>query len=169
MPPRLFPILRAGAVEIHGHFEGTLWAEGDVVISRTGRAIGGIKGRHVLVQGEMDGRLHSDGTILIQRRGRARGSLNARLVVIEPGAECRLACQVGVLPAAIDEAANAEALDQGAEVAVEVAAETAPREETLERMVIPIASVEIWKSGGSGGRPYRSDDDAGEAPLPRAA
>ena len=128
VPPRLFPILRAGAVEIHGRFEGTLWAEGDVVIGRTGQAIGGIKGRHVLVQGEVDGRLHSDGTVLIQRRGRARGSLNARLVVIEPGAESRLACQVGVLPAVVEEPTTEDAAVAAAEPALALAGDPEPRE-----------------------------------------
>jgi len=93
--PRLFPVLRAGLVEIHGCFEGVLWSEGDVVIGRTARARGGIKGRHVLLQGKLDGKLHADGTVLLQKSARLEGQISGRLLVIEPGAAYRASCAVG--------------------------------------------------------------------------
>lgn len=93
--PRLFPVLRAGLVEIHGSFEGVLWSEGDVVIGRTARARGGIKGRHVLLQGKLAGKLHADGTVLLQKSARMQGQISGRLLVIEPGATCRAVCAVG--------------------------------------------------------------------------
>ncbi len=187
VPPRLFPILRHGAVEIHGTFEGTLWAEGDVVVSRTGRVSGGLKGRHVLVQGKVEGQLHSDGTVLIQRRAKVEGSLRAQLVVIEPGAQCRLACAVGDLstlapsnPAgeqcqeveaaalAVESGAKAEAPLIPSTELPSSAQEVEAEDPVLERMVISIDSVQIWKSGGAGGSRF-DRDDSGSAPLPRAA
>ena len=176
VPPRLFPILRHGAVEIHGTFEGTLWAEGDVVVSRTGRAVGGIKGRHVMIQGELDGQLHSDGTVLIQRRAKVKGSLRAQLLVVEPGARCRVACTVGTVPDLLPVADLVA--ESAAEDTVPVVDERGALEplvpsvviEELQRMVIPIASIEVWKHGSAGAGGSRIDrGDAAEPPLPRAA
>jgi len=74
-----------GSVNIAGHFEGKLSADGEVLISQGGRVAGEISGGSVVISGTVDGNITAVDALEITKTGRVHGDLLGGRIIIDEG------------------------------------------------------------------------------------
>ncbi|MCU0640666.1 MAG: polymer-forming cytoskeletal protein [Candidatus Margulisbacteria bacterium] len=75
-----------GSINVAGEFEGTVRAEGEVVIASSGKVVGELHGHTVSVSGRVDGNIYAKETLEICKSGRVHGDLAGGRIIIEEGA-----------------------------------------------------------------------------------
>ncbi|OGC36850.1 hypothetical protein A2311_02915 [candidate division WOR-1 bacterium RIFOXYB2_FULL_48_7] len=73
------------SISINGEYEGKVSAEGDVIISQTGKVTGEIVGGNVFISGRVDGNIQAKQTLELAKSGRVHGDLSGGKIVIEEG------------------------------------------------------------------------------------
>ncbi len=73
-------------VELRGTIEGSLDVDGVLAIRESGRLIGNITARDIVVEGEIEGEVTATEKVEIYSTGRVRGDIQARVVSIADGA-----------------------------------------------------------------------------------
>lgn len=74
-----------GSINISGDFEGSIRAEGEVVISGGGKITGEVFGGNVVVSGLVQGDITASQVLEITRSGRVHGDLTGGRIIIEEG------------------------------------------------------------------------------------
>ena len=75
-----------GAVRIDGYYEGELHIGGDLIVGETGRVIGNIVAKNVVIAGEVKGSIESRGRLELAPTAKAIGDSKMVTLVIEDGA-----------------------------------------------------------------------------------
>lgn len=75
-----------GAVRIDGYFEGELHIGGDLIIGETGKVIGNVIAKNVVVAGEVNGSIESRGRLELAPSAKVIGDSRMVTLVIEDGA-----------------------------------------------------------------------------------
>jgi cytoskeletal protein CcmA (bactofilin family) len=73
-------------VELRGTVEGSLDVDGVLAIWESGRLIGNVTARDIVVEGEIEGEIAATEKVKICSTGRVRGDIQARVVSIADGA-----------------------------------------------------------------------------------
>lgn len=74
-----------GSVNIDGHFEGKIAADGEVIVSPAGQVVGEILGGTVIVSGRVNGHIIAKESLEIAKTGRVHGDLKGGKIIIEDG------------------------------------------------------------------------------------
>ncbi len=75
-----------GSVRLDGKMEGTISAQGEIIIGETARLKGNIVGKRVLVSGEVIGDIEAISGLDISHSGRVYGDISGGRLLIEEGA-----------------------------------------------------------------------------------
>ena len=75
-----------GAVRIDGYFEGELHIGGDLIIGETGKVIGNVIAKNIVVAGEVNGSIESRGRLELAPSAKVIGDSKMVTLVIEDGA-----------------------------------------------------------------------------------
>lgn len=75
-----------GAVRIDGYFEGELHIGGDLIIGETGKVIGNLIAKNVVVAGEVNGSIESRGKLELAPTAKVVGDSKMVTLIIEDGA-----------------------------------------------------------------------------------
>ena len=84
-----------GTLRIEGRVEGEISAQGDVIISETGRVTADIRARHVTVAGEVEGELDLEGRLEITSTGKVKGKIRVANLVVSDGGFFLGTCEMG--------------------------------------------------------------------------
>jgi cytoskeletal protein CcmA (bactofilin family) len=74
-----------GSVNINGEFEGSIKANGEVVVSPGGKVTGEVEGNSIIISGKVDGNIRAKETLEIAKTGKVNGDLAGARIVIEEG------------------------------------------------------------------------------------
>lgn len=74
-----------GSINVNGEYEGKLFADGEVVVSPSGKVVGEIHGGTVIVSGRVDGNINAKETLEVTKNGRIHGDLVGGRIIIEEG------------------------------------------------------------------------------------
>ncbi len=75
-----------GAVRIDGYFEGELHIGGDLIIGETGKLVGNLVAKNVVVAGEVKGSIESRGRLELAPTAKVIGDSKMVTLIIEDGA-----------------------------------------------------------------------------------
>lgn len=75
-----------GSVRLDGKMEGTITAQGEIIIGETARLKGNIVGKRVLVSGEVIGNIEAITGLEITHSGRVFGDISGGRLLIDEGA-----------------------------------------------------------------------------------
>ena len=78
-------LVTGGSVSINGEFEGRVRAEGEVIVSSSGKVAGELHGGSVEVSGRVDGNITARDSLEISRLGRVHGDITGGKIIIEAG------------------------------------------------------------------------------------
>lgn len=79
-------LVSRGSINVAGEFEGKIRAEGEVLISPTGKVTGEISGGNVIISGRVDGDITAKETLEVGKSGRVHGDLSGGRILIDEGA-----------------------------------------------------------------------------------
>jgi cytoskeletal protein CcmA (bactofilin family) len=79
-------LISKGSVNVAGEFEGAVRADGEVIISTSGKVVGELHGGTVSVSGRVDGNIFAKETLEVCKTGRVHGDLSGGRIIIEEGA-----------------------------------------------------------------------------------
>lgn len=82
-------ISATGALEIHGHIEGSIDASDDVHIASEARIKSSVHGRRITVSGAVAGDLSASDTLVLEPEARVVGDISAPTIGIRSGAQLR--------------------------------------------------------------------------------
>ncbi len=72
-------------LRIEGHFEGTIYSEGEVIIEFGGTMVGTLQAHHLIVAGGAEGIFKVDGRLEIRATGTIEGEVEAASIVVDEG------------------------------------------------------------------------------------
>ncbi|MFC1559768.1 polymer-forming cytoskeletal protein [Candidatus Margulisiibacteriota bacterium] len=75
-----------GSVRIGGHFEGTLSAQGDVLVGEGSKVEGNVSAARVIVSGDLNGNVIANGGLEVTRTGKVFGDITCDKIVVDEGA-----------------------------------------------------------------------------------
>jgi cytoskeletal protein CcmA (bactofilin family) len=75
----------SGSINVAGHFEGKLMADGEIVLSQGGKVAGEIQGGSVVISGVVEGNIMAKDTLEITKTGRVHGDLLGGRIIIDEG------------------------------------------------------------------------------------
>ena len=75
-----------GSVRIGGQFEGTLNAQGDVLVSEGSKVQGNVSGARVVVSGDINGNVVANGGLEITKTGKVFGDITCDKLMVDEGA-----------------------------------------------------------------------------------
>lgn len=78
-------ITTQGTIRIDGRLEGQLHRADTLIVGRTGRIVGDVEAREVIVAGTVDGNILADLRIEIQPTGSVRGDVRASAMRLDEG------------------------------------------------------------------------------------
>lgn len=79
-------ITSKGSVRIAGHFEGTITAHGDVVVSEGSKIQGNISAARILVSGDVNGNIIANGGLEVTKTGKVFGDITCDKIIVDEGA-----------------------------------------------------------------------------------
>ena len=93
-------LVSRGSINVAGEFEGKIRADGEVLVSPTGKVIGEISGGNVIVTGRVDGDIVAKETLEVAKSGRVHGDLTGGRIIIDEGSvyHGRVKVESGPLP-----------------------------------------------------------------------
>lgn len=86
-----------GSVNINGEFEGSIKANGEIVVSPGGKVTGEVEGNSIIISGKVDGNIRVKETLEIAKTGKVNGDLAGARIIIEEGSSYhgRVAVEAG--------------------------------------------------------------------------
>jgi len=75
-----------GSVRIGGFFEGTLSAQGDVIVGEGSKVQGNVTGARVIVSGDVDGNIIANGGLEVTKTGKVFGDITCDKIIVDEGA-----------------------------------------------------------------------------------
>ena len=75
-----------GSVRLGGQFDGTLNAEGDVLVSEGSKVEGNVSGGRIVVSGDVSGNIISHSGLEITRTGKVFGDITCDKLIVDEGA-----------------------------------------------------------------------------------
>ncbi|MFC1540780.1 polymer-forming cytoskeletal protein [Candidatus Margulisiibacteriota bacterium] len=82
-------VISSGAISVNGEFEGKLFADGEVIISKGSRVTGDVRAGSVVVSGKVNGNIAASQSLDITKSGKVHGDLVGGRIMIEDGASYR--------------------------------------------------------------------------------
>lgn len=79
-------ITTKGSVRVGGQFEGTLVAQGDVLIGEGSKIQGNISGARVIVSGDVNGNIVANGGLEVTKSGKVFGDITCDKIIVDEGA-----------------------------------------------------------------------------------
>jgi cytoskeletal protein CcmA (bactofilin family) len=73
------------ALRVEGHFEGTIYSEGEVTIELGGTMVGTLSAHHLIVAGKAEGVFRVEGRLEIRATGNIEGEVEAASIVVDEG------------------------------------------------------------------------------------
>ena len=98
----------SGVLKIDGTVEGTVRADGQVLIPNGGLVIGDIFTKEAVVGGEVRGNIHADQRVELQAGSRIEGDITTPSLVVQDGAELNGSLHMGAPAPKIDPKKNLE-------------------------------------------------------------
>lgn len=78
-------LITKGSVNVSGEFDGKVKAEGEVIVSPTGKVVGEIQAGSVVVSGRVDGNITAQNNLEIAKSGRVHGDITGGKIIIDEG------------------------------------------------------------------------------------
>ena len=78
-------LVTSGSVNVNGEFEGKIRADGEVIVTPSGKVVGEVHGRSVVISGRIDGNIIARENLEVTRTGRIHGDLTGGKIIIEEG------------------------------------------------------------------------------------
>lgn len=79
-------ITTKGSVRVGGDFEGTLNAQGDVLVGEGSKVQGNITGARVVISGDVNGNIFANSGLEITRSGKVFGDITCDKLMVDEGA-----------------------------------------------------------------------------------
>ncbi len=81
-----------GALRIDGYYEGELHIGGDLIIGESGRVVGTIVAKNIIIAGEVNGSIEARGKLELAPTARVTGDSKMVTLVVEDGAYLQGMC-----------------------------------------------------------------------------
>lgn len=81
-----------GALRIDGYYEGELHIGGDLIIGESGKVLGNIVAKNIIVAGEVKGSIEARGKLELAPTARVTGDSKMVILVVEDGAYLQGMC-----------------------------------------------------------------------------
>ncbi len=88
-------LVLAGDVLIYGRIEGTVFADGEVLVAEGGSVEGGVHARRVTVEGSCRGRVEGTQEVVLRDGAVVHADIEARFLTIDDGARFFGDCELG--------------------------------------------------------------------------
>ena len=79
-------ITTTGSIRVDGKVEGSVLAEGNLILGESGEIKGDVKGNSVNLGGKVQGSVNASDRVTLEAKCSLNGDINAKILVIEPGA-----------------------------------------------------------------------------------
>jgi len=79
-------ITTSGSIRVDGKVDGSVLAEGNMILGDSGEINGNVKGKSVSLGGKVRGSVNALDRVTLESKCSLNGDINARVLVIEPGA-----------------------------------------------------------------------------------
>lgn len=79
-------ITTSGSIRVDGKVDGSVLAEGNMILGSTGEINGNVKGKSVSLGGKVKGSVNAAERVTLEAKCSLNGDISSRILVIEPGA-----------------------------------------------------------------------------------
>jgi cytoskeletal protein CcmA (bactofilin family) len=75
----------SGSISVNGEFEGTITAQGEVILGVSSKIVGTVKAGNVVISGQVDGNVSATHSLEITKSGKVNGDLSGGRIIIDEG------------------------------------------------------------------------------------